>query len=114
MRLDEQLDDALKRLPMWAPPAHFAARVASMARAEVAWRRSESRTRVWARNAVHGAAAAGLGWAAGSGIWWMLDPYLRLMTVAADVMIKEPLAVSWTCAALSLLVAAVTTRRALA
>lgn len=114
MRLDEQLDAALKRLPMWAVPAHFAPRVASIARAEVEWSRSESRTHVWARNAVHGTVAAGLGWAAGSAISWMLDPYLRLMTVAADVMIRAPLAVSWTCAALSLLVAAVTIRRALA
>lgn len=110
MRLDEQLDDALRRLPMWAPPAHFVRRVASLARTEVQWSRSDVGVTVWVRHVLHGTAAAGLAWAAGLGIWWMLGPYLRLMTVAANVMITEPLAVSWTCAALSLATAFYTCR----
>ena len=113
MSLDDQLDDALRRLPVWTPPARFAGRVAAMAGAEIRSARSESPPRVWARYAAYGTAVAAVGWAVGAGVWWMLESYLRLMTVAAEVMIMEPVAVSWTCAALSLLTAVVFARRAL-
>ncbi len=106
MRLDEQLDETLRRLPAWDPPPDFATRVAAAARATVEWPVHESRARVWAGSLFQGLSAAALGTAVGVAVWASLDPYLRLMTAAADVAIMQPLAVSWTCAAFSLVTAA--------
>jgi hypothetical protein len=58
MRLDEQLDDALRRMPAWEPPAHFARRVARAAQSE---RRPVARQRqglFWAGAAVQAAGVA--------------------------------------------------------
>jgi len=113
MPLDEQLDEALKRLPTWTPPARFAARVVAAAGVEVRARPHPVLAREWGSYAASGAIAAGLAWALGAAGWPMLDAYLRLMTTAAAAAMAEPLLASWMCGALSLTVAAVATRQAL-
>ena len=114
MRLDEQIDDALKRFPAWEPPADLVPRVIALAGADAEPVVSEPRAQVWARNILHGMSMAGVALVAGWVVSWSVDPYLRMMTIAANLVIKQPVALSWACAAISLLVAAMTTRRALA
>jgi hypothetical protein len=107
MPIDDQIDDALGRLPVWTPPPAFTRRVTSRALSASLERPAvESRMRAWLRVAVQGACAAGIAYVASG----LVDDYLRLTTAAVQQMAMQPLSVAWTCAALSLVTAAYTCR----
>lgn len=126
MRLDEHIDDALRRLPLWAPPAAVSRRIASRVLASALdWPAPESRTRLWVGAAVEGGFAAGLACVAGWLVWegaasaadparQALDAYIRLLMAAAAQPVMQPLPLAWVCAALSLVTAFIFARRSLA
>jgi hypothetical protein len=114
MRLDEQLDDALRRLPSWERDPHFATRVSAAVCSRTESSAHEPSIRLWVGSIVEGLAAASIAIVASGTAWWSVGPFLRIMSAAADVMVTQPVMLSWICALLSLIVAALTTRRALA
>jgi hypothetical protein len=115
MRLDEELDDALQRLPAWTPPADLCRQVVQHIQAhDLGWLMEDRRASAWAPLAGQGLVAAATAAAATWLVSWGVDPYLRLTAVATDALVMQPFPVVWTCAALSLVSAFFFTRRALA
>lgn len=100
----EDLDDTLKREPLWEPPAGFASKV--IARTTLSYPRPAGAHRAafdFLRSAQRAALSAACAYS-GAWILWRVTPLLT------DTLVANATPVAWTCTALSLLSATWFTR----
>jgi hypothetical protein len=119
VKFDDQLDEALRRLPAWTPPPYFAERMSRRVSIRDESQAMVPRVRFWIGAILQGMVAAGIGFLASTVVSLgatslsgagraAVDEYLRVVLPSNNAL---PLA--WMCTGGALLVALMSTRRSL-
>jgi hypothetical protein len=122
LKFDDQLDEALRRMPAWIPPACFAKRVASRVATRDRSVDLMPHMRFWISATLQGTLAAAIGYLGSTIVSWGATSVSAAARVAVDEYLHvvlpwssaQALSFAWMCAGLSLLIACMSTRRPLA